>query len=344
VKWFTSATTADMALTLARIEDGRTPPLAGSRGLSLFHVALERVPGGGLRGVRVERLKDKLGTRALPTAELVLDGVEATLLGEPGRGVANIAPMLNVTRYYNAVASASLMALSVSLAEDYALRRQAFGKPLAEHPLHARTLSGLRAEAAGAMALCAELAEALGRAEVGEADPEGEAYLRALLPIAKATLGKAVVAHASEVLECFGGAGYVEDTGIPRLLRDAQVLPIWEGTTNVLSLDLLRAQGREGGLSVLLERLSRRAAALPDLPAAAQVRACARSLRDRVPALAADPEPFARDLTLGLGGLLQVLLLGEAASGGEVEAVARFERLADLRLGGWLGSWTGRLG
>nr|WP_293274241.1 efflux RND transporter permease subunit [Nannocystis sp.] len=136
VKWFTSATTSEMALTLARIDDGAQAPVAGSRGLSLFCVEVTREAGRGWQGITVNRLKDKLGTRALPTAELTLDGAPATLIGEPGRGVANISGMLNVTRLYNAIASASGMRRACALARDYAERRVAFGRKLVDLPLH----------------------------------------------------------------------------------------------------------------------------------------------------------------------------------------------------------------
>jgi acyl-CoA dehydrogenase len=252
-KWFTSATTSEMALTLARTNDAPR-----SRGLSCFAVEVKRVDGQ-LQGILVDGLKDKLGTKALPTAELTLEGVEAWQIGDDGRGVATIATMLNVTRFYNAVASASGMRRATALAKDYATRREAFGRPLVEHPLHARTLAELEADSAGALAMCMELAFLLGRVEHGVATEDEQRRLRGLVPIAKLTLGKQAVWVASEALECFGGAGYVESTGLPRLLRDAQVLPIWEGTTNVLSLDLLRAEGREGGLSAVLADLGTRA-------------------------------------------------------------------------------------
>ena len=245
VKWFTSATTSEMALTLARIDDGGAPPVPGSRGLSLFCVEIGREPGRGWQGIVVNRLKDKLGTKALPTAELTLDGAPATLLGTPGRGVANISGMLNVTRLYNAIASASGMHRACALARDYAGRRVAFGRSLAELPLHAATLADMEAETAAVLALVMECAALLGLAEAGIATEDQCRRLRALIPLAKLTTAKQAVACASEALECFGGAGYVEDTGLPRLLRDAQVLPIWEGTTNVLAVDVVRTLARQ---------------------------------------------------------------------------------------------------
>jgi hypothetical protein len=153
--------------------------------------------------------------------------------------------MLNVTRLWNAVSAAALMRRGVALARDYARRRSAFGSALAEKPLHADTLAGLQAEAEAALHLAFYAAELTGREEAGELDESGARLLRLLTPLVKLTTARAAVHVASEVVEAFGGAGYVEDTGLPVLLRDAQVLSIWEGTTNVLSLDALRTALRD---------------------------------------------------------------------------------------------------
>jgi alkylation response protein AidB-like acyl-CoA dehydrogenase len=252
-KWFTSATTSQMAITLARTEDAPE----GGRGLSVFLVEL-RDERGALRGIRVDRLKDKLGTRALPTAELTLDGAPALLVGGSGDGVRKIAPLLNVTRLYNAIAAVAGMRRALALAHDYATRRRAFGKLLIEHPLHAETLSELDVRFRASFALTFQVVELLGREECGQASDAELAVLRLLTPVAKLYTAKQAVLVASEALEAFGGAGYVEDTGLPRLLRDAQVLPIWEGTTNVLSLDVLRAIGRRDALAPWLEDVRNR--------------------------------------------------------------------------------------
>lgn len=255
-KWFTSATTAQMAFTLARIEDGAGNTTPGSRGLSLFYVET-RDAGGGLNHIEVLRLKDKLGTRSLPTAELRLVGTPALLVGEPGRGVPNITTLVNVTRVYNAVCSVAGMRRGLALARDYASRRQAFGKLLAEQPLHLETLAALEVEFQAALWLVFRVVELLGRDECGVATEDERAVLRLLTPLAKLYTARQTVASASEVLESFGGAGYVEDTGLPRLLRDAQVLSIWEGTTNVLSLDALRAIDKEQSFEPLLADIAR---------------------------------------------------------------------------------------
>jgi hypothetical protein len=149
--------------------------------------------------------------------------------------------MLNVTRTWNAVCAVASMARAIALARDYAARREAFGRPLLEQPLHAQTLAAMQAEFEAAFALAFEVAQLLGRVEHGNAAAHEPTLLRLLTPLAKLWTGKLAVKICSEAIECFGGAGYIEDTGLPQLLRDAQVYPIWEGTTNVLSLDSLRA-------------------------------------------------------------------------------------------------------
>jgi acyl-CoA dehydrogenase len=237
-KWFTSATTSEMALTLARPEGNPD----GGRGLALFYVET-RDERGRLRGIEINRLKDKLGTRKVPTAELTLTGAPAQLVMGTTDGVRNITPMLNVTRLWNGLSAAALMRRGMALALDYAQRRVAFGAPLSEKPLHLDTLAGSQAETEAAFHLAFRVAELLGRHEAGESDDDEALLLRLLTPLMKLTTAKQAVAVASETLEAFGGAGYVEDTGLPVLLRDSQVLPIWEGTTNVLALDALRATG-----------------------------------------------------------------------------------------------------
>ena len=239
-KWFTSAATSQIALTLARPEGNPS----GGRGLALFYLEM-RDERGRLRNISIDRLKDKLGTRKVPTAELTLNGTPAQLVSGTTDGVRNIAPLLNITRLWNGISAASLMRRAVALALDYAQKRTAFGALLSEKPLHTDTLAGLQAETEAAFHLAFLVAELTGRAETKEIDEEQSMLLRLLTPLMKLTTGKQVVAVVSEALEAFGGAGYVEDTGLPMLLRDAQVLPIWEGTTNVLSLDALRALGSD---------------------------------------------------------------------------------------------------
>jgi alkylation response protein AidB-like acyl-CoA dehydrogenase len=314
-KWFTSAATSQMALTLAR--PAGNPP--GGRGLALFFVET-RDETGRLQGIRIDRLKDKLGTRKLPTAELTLDGAPAIPVLGLSDGVRGITPMLNVTRTWNAMSAVALMRRGLALADDYAARRTAFGAVLARQPLHADTLAGLRAEWMGGLHLTFRLVELLGAHEAGELDDAGRALLRILTPLAKLTTARQGVAVASEVVEAFGGAGYVEDTGIPAILRDAQVLSIWEGTTNVLSLDALRAMESAGGVAPVRAEVGRCASAVRDprlIPVAeAAMRAVDRAeawVRDAMRGGRAEVEAGARRLALTLGRALEAALLAEHA-------------------------------
>jgi hypothetical protein len=287
----------------------------------LFYVEL-RDDAGALRGIRVLRLKDKLGTKALPTAELTLDGAPARLVGEPRRGVRSIAAMLTLTRLHNACASVAGMRRAINLARSYATSRVAFGRPLIDHPLHVETLAALEVECVGALHLVLFLIELLGKDECGEASDVERALLRLLTPVAKLFTAKQAIAVASEAIEAFGGAGYIEDTGLPRLLRDAQVLSIWEGTTNVLSLDVLRAIDHDDVLGPVLAELGRRA------PGSDQM---VHGALDRIRHLAtADADPEAREarartLAFGLARTAIAVLLQEHASAGSprAEIVAR---------------------
>jgi acyl-CoA dehydrogenase len=314
-KWFTSAATSEMALTLARPEGEP----AGGRGLTLFYLET-RAADGVPNGIAVNRLKDKLGTRKLPTAELTLDGTMAAPVAGIGSGVRNIVPMLNVTRTWNAVCSVAALRRGVALASDYAQRRVQFGAPLCDKPLHADTLAGVQAELEGAFLLAFRLAELLGKLEAGEASEQDKRLLRLLTPVAKLTTAKQAVVGMTEIVECFGGAGYVEDTGLPRLLRDAQVFPIWEGTTNVLSLDLLRAAGRELDLGAIDAELTRLAEGLeqPTLVDAAKLArdgfdAASAWLRETAPRDQLDLEAGARRFALTIGRSLELALLAHHA-------------------------------
>jgi acyl-CoA dehydrogenase len=324
-KWFTSATTAEMALTLARPE-GSGP---GGRGLALFFVEL-RGDDGRLRGIAINRLKDKLGTRKVPTAELSLDGTPAIPLAGLTDGIKRIAPMLAITRTWNAVASAWTCRRAMALAIDYAGRRTAFGALLRDKPLHADTLEAMGAESEAAFHLAFRVAALAGRVEHGAASEAERLCYRLLTPIAKLATARQAVAVTSEALEAFGGAGYIEDTGLPRLLADAQVLPIWEGTTNVLSLDTLRAMASDGTFAAWCDDVRR------GLDAASAV-ATARAAVDHAAAwlgqASGDPrrlEAGARRLALTLGRTTQLALLVAHAAwclghgrGGRAARVAR---------------------
>ena len=271
------------------------------------------------RDLQINRLKPKLGTRELPSAETELLGIAATPVDGIGHGVRAIAPMLNVTRSWNAVCATATMRRAIALARDYARRRHAFGRALIDHPLHQATLAGMQADFEAAFQLTFQVIELLGRAQHGKASESEALLLRLLTPLAKLWTGKLAVAICSEAVECLGGAGYIEDSGLPQLLRDAQVLPIWEGTTNVLALDVLRvlrnpaaAVAWHDALQALLQQVT--APAL--LAATANVSGRATALVARLAALAAQPlrrEATARETALALArDFAAALLLRQA--------------------------------
>ena len=276
-KWFTSAINAQAALVLARPHESAP----GADNLALFYLEPRRADGRW-RHVELDRLKSKLGTRELPTAEIHLHGAPAELVGEARHGVRAIAPMLNITRTWNAVGALATMRRSIALARDYADRRIVFDRPLAELPLHQDTLAGMQAEFEAAFHLTFFVTELLGRAQAGQADETQQHVLRLVTPLLKLWTGKLAVTIASEACECFGGAGYLEETGIPQLLRDAQVWSIWEGTSNVQALDFLRAFRSTGGLQPLL---SAQRAILSQVQAG-ELEACLRAARDAMTRIA----------------------------------------------------------
>ena len=315
-KWFTSSITSQMAMTLGRPEGNP----AGGRGLALFYLEV-RAPDGSLNDITIHRLKEKLGTRMLPTAELTLDGAIAIPVCGLTNGVRNITPLLNATRTWNAISSVAAMQKGVTLARDYADRRFAFGAKLSEKPLHTDTLAAMQAELEGAFHLVFHTVRLVGREDAGTATDAERATLRLLYPIAKLLTARQAVACASETLEAFGGAGYVEDTGLPALLRDAQTLSIWEGTTNVLSLDALRAIAKEQALRPFLEglRTAARQAHQPEVraPAEAALRAADRAsawLAETAPKGTAEVEAGARRFAMTLGRAMSLALLTSHAS------------------------------
>ena len=318
-KWFTSAAASRMALTLARPVGNPS----GGKGLALFFVECRNADGSP-NGYRVNRLKDKLGTRKLPTAELDLDGMIATPVAGLTDGIKAIAPMLSVTRTWNSLCAVATLRRGLDLARDYARRRVAFGTVLSEKPLHLDTLAGIQAEFEGAFQLAFRAALELGREETGEADG---ALLRILAPLAKLCTAKQAVAGVSELLEAIGGAGDIEDTGLPVLLRDVQVLSIWEGTTNVLALEVWKAVQTAGGLEILKAECEA-AMAGGGFPGGI---ALVRAALARADAWWAAPEEAStRGFVLTLARSLELaLLIRQAAKDGDPRSAAAVHRFAE---------------
>jgi putative acyl-CoA dehydrogenase len=238
-KWFTSAPMNDLFMVLARVPEGAG---GGPGGQSCF--LLPRVlPDGTRNAMRLMRLKDKLGNRSNASAEVEYEDATAWLVGEEGRGLRTILDMVNSTRLDCVLAAATGMRVGVIQAVHHARYRGAFGKPLIDQPLMAGVLADLAVESEAATTVALRLAGASDRAVRGD---EGEAAFRRLaLAATKYHVCKQAPAHAAEALECLGGNGYVEESGMPRLYREAPLQSIWEGSGNVAALDALRALTRE---------------------------------------------------------------------------------------------------
>jgi len=225
-KWFMSAPMSDAFLMLARTGDA----------LSAFLVP-RILPDGTKNAVRLMRLKDKLGNRSNATAEAELDGAAGWLVGEAGRGVSTIIDMVTLTRLDCAVASAGLMRIALAEAAHHARHRRAFGEALIDQPLMTRVAADMALDAVAAAALSFRLAESYDRANN---EPAEAAFARLMTPAVKYWVSKIAPAMIAEAMECLGGNGYVEESRLPRLYREAPVNAIWEGSGNIMCLDVMR--------------------------------------------------------------------------------------------------------
>ncbi|KAJ7687739.1 hypothetical protein B0H17DRAFT_1069592 [Mycena rosella] len=245
-KWFSSAAEGNMSVALARSETNH-----GTGGLSLFlvPVRLPPFPTPLSNNVFLHRLKDKVGTRAVPTAELSLNGTRAWRIGPAGAGVRNITPVLNITRIHSAVSSVGSLMRCLSLARAYAsVRMVDGGKLLCEIPAHMETLASISVLYRALTHLLFGTIALLGRTECGVARAEEETRLRLLTPALKAFAALKAVSAMEDCMAALGGQGYMEETGMGRIIRDALVEKIWEGTVEVLSHDLIRASRTKGAI------------------------------------------------------------------------------------------------
>jgi putative acyl-CoA dehydrogenase len=245
-KWFCSAPMCDAFLILAQ----------APKGLTCFLLPRWQ-PTGERNRFYLQRLKDKMGNRSNASGEVEFDRAWAQRVGEEGRGVNTIIEMVNHTRLDCAIASAALMRQAVTQAVHYARHRTAFGKLLIDQPLMRNVLADLTIESEAATLLMIRLAKAF---DARGADPMERAFARVATAIAKYWLCKRVPAHVGEALECLGGNGYVEESIMPRLYREAPLYSIWEGSGNVICLDILRALAKEAGaVEALMEELEQTA-------------------------------------------------------------------------------------
>ena len=244
-KWFFSAPMCDAHLVLARTEQG----------LSCFY-APRWQPDGSKNPIEIQRLKDKLGNRSNASSEVEFKDAWAVMVGEEGRGIQTILEMATYTRLHNCISSAALMRQACAQALHYTRHRQAFGRALYEQPLMTSVLADLLLESEAAMLLAMRLAQAF-------ENPNNQvelAWKRIVTPAAKFWICKRAVELTGEAMEVFGGNGYIETGPMARLFREAPVNSIWEGSGNVMCLDVLRAFARDpGALRMLLEDLRSRA-------------------------------------------------------------------------------------
>jgi putative acyl-CoA dehydrogenase len=232
-KWFCSAPMCDAFLILAQTD----------KGLSCFFLP-RWTPAGDKNKFFIQRLKDKMGNRSNASSEVEFESAWAHMVGEEGRGVNTIIEMVNYTRLDCAVASAGLMRQALLQAVHHCCHRKSFGKLLIEQPLMRNVLADLALESEAATLLVMRLAASFdGR----ESDEHERAFCRIATAFSKYWLCKRSPVHVAEALECLGGNGYVEDSGMPRLYREAPLYGIWEGSGNVICLDILRALARDPG-------------------------------------------------------------------------------------------------
>jgi acyl-CoA dehydrogenase len=281
-KYFASnAGRCGVATVLARM-DGSEP---GTKGLSLFLVPW-RNEDGTLNGIQIRRLKDKLGVRAVPSAEVVFEGAKAYVIGDPKKGFYYMMEALNLSRVCNAVASIGIMKRALEEAKQYAANRTAFGHTLTSYPMVRETLANLTARQEVQTSACFELISFFDRVMTApqEATEEEKAWNRLLIALLKMRTAEEAIAFAHEAIEMHGGNGYIEDFVTPRLLRDAQVLTVWEGTANILGLEVLRLMRKYRIHETFIAKMN-----------------------EAIAALSTNVQPLAEPVKIGLTELIQAL-------------------------------------
>ncbi|RIU91204.1 acyl-CoA dehydrogenase family protein [Oceanobacillus picturae] len=258
-KYFASnAGACGLAMVLARM-DGAPE---GTKGLSLFLVPWEENRKEGL--LRIRRLKDKLGVRAVPSAEVEFSGAKGFLVGEPNKGIGYMMEALNLSRVANAVASLGIMKRAYLESRNYARNRPAFGKPLTHYPMVQDTLSKMAAkqevELNTLFHVIQLMDKVMGKQTKHEATEEEQILFRLYVAIVKKETAEQAIHFAHEAIEMHGGNGYIEDFVTPRLLRDAQVLTVWEGTANILGLEVVRLIEKYHVDTIFIEEMKKRLA------------------------------------------------------------------------------------
>lgn len=253
-KYFASnAGMSGVAMVLARIEGAQE----GSKGLTLFAVPWRR-DDGSLNGISIRRLKDKLGVRAVPSGEVEFDGAIAYVVGDKTQGLKYMMEALNLSRICNAVASLGIMRRALTEASDYAKRRDAFGQKLIAFPMVQDSLGKLTAKLEVELATVFDLIQLYDRVVAKQASEEEIILNRLFIAIMKKESAEQAIHFAHEAIEMHGGNGFIEDFVTPRLLRDAQVLTVWEGTANILALELVRLVRKFQAHTLFIQKMKSR--------------------------------------------------------------------------------------
>ncbi|MES2264424.1 MAG: isovaleryl-CoA dehydrogenase [Pseudomonadota bacterium] len=299
-KWFFSAPMCDAHLVLARTDAG----------LSCFYVPRWR-PDGSRNAIHIQRLKHKLGNRSNASSEVEFHDAWGLMVGEEGRGIPTILEMATNTRLHNCISSAAFMRQALAQALHHARHRHAFGRALIEQPLMRSVLADMALESEAALRTAMQLAASFGQ----DGDPVAQAWKRIVTPAAKFWICKRAVELSGEAMEVFGGNGYVEEGPMARLFREAPVNSIWEGSGNVMCLDVLRAVGRHpDSVQILFDDLSRRCGD------EAVLRSEIASLRDGLRQSPEQLEAGARRWTQKLMLVAQAALMRENAAPASAEA------------------------
>jgi len=345
-KWFCSHTDADVALLLARPEGAP----AGTRGLALFALP-RRLEDGQRNTYRIVRLKNKLGTRSMASGEIKLDGALAYPVGELGNGFKQMLDQVNLSRLSHGVRAAAMMRRCLNEALAAARGRAAFGRGVIEHPLMRRQLMKLMVPAEQALSMALFTADAMGRANAGSA--EAELLLRLLTPLLKFRACRDNIKVATGAMEARGGNGYIEEWVTARLVRDAHIGVLWEGTSNIIALDAVgRAVGKAGAHRALAQRLSERLAAAAGVPNEHRARLSAaldRAIGFAEAVAREASEPLARKAATALYNAISAVLLAHEGARDARDArrlllsrmVLEHRLAADDPLAGSAAAWEG---
>jgi len=326
-KWFCSNADATLAMVLAR-PDGAGP---GTRGLTLFLLP-RRLPDGTPNSYRIVRLKEKLGTRGMPSGEIRLEGAVAWVVGDPARGFAQMSDMINMSRLSNGMRAAGMMRRALTESLFLARHREAFGGRLIDKPLMRRQLLKLMLPTEAARSVMLFTATQLSRADAG--DDDARRRVRILTPLVKFRACRDARRVTGDAMEVRGGSGYIEEWSDARLVRDSHLGSIWEGTSNIVALDVMRAIRREGALEALAPALD---AMLDHVP----VTPFRRALRASVHAACAfanqcavqGTESLARQAATGLYYAVAAVVLADEGSRLSAQGDARRILLSAMALG-----------